>query len=185
MSDATERFGKTVREIQKVDPQEQEAGLWEGTYSPRAMFGSWLAAGFVTALGLIVMILVSALRSNWPAWVAFVIVIALIWLVLVLVALYHKLANWYELTNQRLKHRDGILIRTMNRVELIDIDDVIYRQGPIQSLLRVGDITIKSSDVSHPVLVLKGIAEVRKIAEMIDDARRTERRRRGLHIESV
>ncbi len=183
MSDTSERFGKAVQQIQKNDPNEKEALLWEGTYSAKAMFGSWLAAGFVTLLGLIVMVML--LAGNWQAWVAYIIVIAAIWLVLVLIALYHKLAHFYELTNQRLKHRDGILIRTMNRVELIDIDDVVYRQGPIQSLLKVGDIEIESSDVSHPVLILKGIAEVRKVSEMIDDARRTERRRRGLHIESV
>jgi hypothetical protein len=73
----------------------------------------------------------------------------------------------------------------MNRVELIDMDDVTYVQGPIQTLLKVGNITIKSSDVSHPVLVLKGISDVKRIAELIDDARRSERRRRGLFMEAV
>ena len=91
----------------------------------------------------------------------------------------------YVLSNQRLKHRDGILVQTMNRVELIDVDDVMYKQGPIQLLLNVGDITVKSSDVSHPVLVIKGIANVRKVADLIDDARRDERRRRGVFVESV
>ena len=82
-------------------------------------------------------------------------------------------------------HRDGILVRQMDRIEMIDIDDVSYRQGPIQILLNVGSIRIVSSDTSHPQLDMPGIADVRMVADLIDDARRNERRNRGLHIESI
>ena len=46
-------------------------------------------------------------------------------------------------------------------------------------------IIIRSSDSSHPELVMSGIGDVRKVADLIDDARRAERRKRGLHIESI
>ena len=49
----------------------------------------------------------------------------------------------------------------------------------------VGSIKISSSDRSHPELVLLGIEDVKNIADTIDDVRRKERRRRGLHIESI
>ena len=98
---------------------------------------------------------------------------------------YRKLGMHYEVSSQRLKHREGILFRKLDRIELIDIDDVVYRQGPIQAIMGVGNITIKSSDSSHPVLDMYGIANIREIADLIDDARRTERRKRGLHIESI
>ena len=91
----------------------------------------------------------------------------------------------YELTSQRLKHREGILVRSMDRIELIDVDDVMYKQGPIQAMLGVGNITVKSSDSSHPELVLYGIENIREVADRIDDARRDERRKRGLHIEAI
>ena len=79
----------------------------------------------------------------------------------------------------------GILSRRTDRIELIDIDDVSYVQGIIQRVLGVGSIKISSSDRSHPELTMIGIDQVEKIADMIDDARRLERRRRGLHIEAI
>lgn len=185
MSNSQEKFASAARNVQAQAADAKEVQLWEGCFSAKAMFGQWLAALLVTLVGLVAMLAISALRDNSWAWLAWSIVVGLVWLSLVAVALYHKLGHYYELTNQRLKHRDGILIRTVNRVELIDMDDVVYRQGPIQMMLDVGDITIKSSDASHPELVLKGIAGVRKVAEMIDDARRQERHRRGLHIASI
>jgi hypothetical protein len=42
-----------------------------------------------------------------------------------------------------------------------------------------------SSDTSDPKLFLKGIDDVKRVADLIDDARRSERRKRGMYIESV
>jgi len=49
----------------------------------------------------------------------------------------------------------------------------------------VGTIRIVSSDRSHPDFSLPGIENARRVAEQFDDARRAERRRRGLHIEQI
>jgi hypothetical protein len=49
----------------------------------------------------------------------------------------------------------------------------------------IGTVRITSSDQSHPELSLPGIENVQAVAGQIDDARRKERRRRGLYIESV
>jgi hypothetical protein len=43
-------------------------------------------------------------------------------------------------------------------------------------------VTLLSSDKSDPELVLRGITPVAEVADKIDDVRRKERRRRGLHI---
>ena len=183
---AKAQFVKNMTQQKPADPKDiEEKELWSGGYSGKAMFGSWLVAALVTVGMLVAMFLIGALYSNPSAWYAFLIFTALIWVILLVMLAYQKLGHRYVLSNQRLKHRDGILVQTMNRVELIDVDDVMYKQGPIQLLLNVGDITVKSSDVSHPVLVIKGIANVRKVADLIDDARRDERRRRGVFVESV
>ena len=55
----------------------------------------------------------------------------------------------------------------------------------LREMLGVGTITILSSDTSDPKMVLPGIDNVRHIGERMDEARRRERMRRGLHIESV
>ena len=91
----------------------------------------------------------------------------------------------YQLTTQRFIHKSGILKRVTDRIEVIDIDDVTYEQGIVQRMLGVGKIRITSSDRSHPELVLSGINDVATIADLIDDTRRAERRRRGVHIETI
>ena len=49
----------------------------------------------------------------------------------------------------------------------------------------VGTIRIASSDKTNPDLALPGIDDARRVADLIDGARRAERNRRGLHIESI
>ena len=53
-------------------------------------------------------------------------------------------------------------------------------------MLGIGTVRIASSDQSTPEFLLVGIEDVRKRGRrMIDEARRKERRKRGVHIESV
>jgi hypothetical protein len=52
-------------------------------------------------------------------------------------------------------------------------------------MMGVGDITILSSDQSHPKLVMRGIDNVVEVAAKLDAARRKERVRRGVHVEQV
>jgi membrane protein YdbS with pleckstrin-like domain len=165
----------------KID-SDLEVELWRGSFSTKSMVGSWLMAVVVSALVFLAINLVRELRVNGTVWLYGVVVVALIWSVLILGATYRKLSQRFELTTQRLKHRDGILFRTLSRMELIDVDDVFYRQGPIQALLGVGDIIVMTSDKTHPKLVLRGIDRVDQVVDLMDDARRKERRRRGLHV---
>ena len=68
---------------------------------------------------------------------------------------------------------------------MIDIDDVTYYQGLVERMLNVGSIKLESSDRTHPELWLRGIDNVGEVADLFDDLRRKERRRRGVHIESI
>ena len=179
VSDAKDRL------VQGNTESESESMLWRGKYSGKNMTGIWICLAIGTILLLVAMLAVSALREQSIAWIAFLVLVLIGWVGNLGLMIYYKLSHFYEITNQRLKHREGIVIRSNNRIELIDIDDVSYKQGPIQALLNVGDIVIRSSDTSHPELVMNGIADVKRVADIIDDARRAERRKRGLHIESI
>ena len=95
-----------------------------------------------------------------------------------------RLSVDYTLTNQRFIHQVGFLRRVSNRVEVIDIDDVQYEQGLFERMFGVGTIKVLSSDVSDPKLWLKGIDDVQRVANLIDNARRDERRKRGLYVVS-
>ena len=118
-------------------------------------------------------------------WKIVLLVLAVLWVGLVLMYFYRKLNVRYQLTTQRFIHRSGILTRVSNRIEVIDIDDVTYHQGLIERMFNVGSVQLVSSDRTHPELWLRGIDNVKEVADQIDDLRRKERRRRGLHIESI
>ena len=165
-----------------VDPRadEPEAVLWQGSYSPKAMVGGWL-------LSLVVTIVAFVAGLFFPPvglFIAAVISLA-IWGGHLALLIYQRMSHEYKLTSQRFIHASGILRRVTDRIEVIDIDDVQVSQGFIERFLGVGTIRLLSSDVTSPLTTLSGINEVTRIATLIDDTRRTERRKRSVHIESV
>ncbi len=165
-----------------ANSNDAEQTLWQGGYSFKAMYGSWLLAALVT-MGALVAMAVTAF--NPIAVVVGLIAPAAIWLVFGVYYLIMRLSVDYTLTNQRFIHKHGLLRRVTNRVEVIDIDDVTYEQGLFERMFGVGTIKLLSSDVSDPRLLLKGIDDVHRVSNLIDSARREERRRRGLYVETV
>lgn len=164
----------------QLDDVDSEQHLWQGGYSSRAMVGTWLLCLILSIAAIVATIMIEALP-----WVATLIAIALLWVIVVGVYAVRRMGVHYELTTQRVIHQSGILSRRTDRIEVIDIDDVSYEQGLVQRMFGIGTIRIDSSDRSHPVLTMKGIANVHEVAGLFDDTRRKERRRRSLHIESI
>jgi membrane protein YdbS with pleckstrin-like domain len=157
-----------------------ETELWVGTYSPKAMIGQ--------AVGLALLTVVGAIAASFFAplgWAVFGFAALLLWGVLGLVILYRRLTVRYRLTTYRLFHETGLLSRTRDRIEVIDINDVTLRQGILDRMVNVGTIRVQSSDVTNPNLNLLGIEDVRRITDLIDDTRRAERQRRGLFMENI
>jgi uncharacterized membrane protein YdbT with pleckstrin-like domain len=159
-----------------------EVPLWEGSYSPKAMYGSWLLAGFVTLVALVLTVVLFPVAYLWiAAWA----VAGILWLTFGVYYAIERYSIAYTLTSHRFVHQTGILRRVINRIETIDIDDVMIEQGFVERMFGVGTIRLLSSDTSHPQLHLRGIDDVRNVANLIDNARRDERRKRGMYIESV
>lgn len=163
-----------------LDDHEPEETLWSGGYSPKAMVGSWIILMVVSIALLVAAVMFSQLGFG----IAFAI-IGVLWVLVAANYARMRLGFHYELTSQRFIHKAGILTRRTDRIEVIDIDDVSYQQGPIQRMFGVGCINITSSDRSDPFLHLIGIDKVGEVAGLIDDVRRAERRRRSLHIEAI
>jgi hypothetical protein len=159
-----------------------ERTLWSDTFSAKAMIHVWFAAAIISVLAPIVVsqFTVDAQVRQW-----LFVGLAAGWLGLILYLGFRKLDAHYELTTQRFLHEHGILTRRTHRIEVIDIDDVTVRQSIIERMVDVGTIELISSDETDPVFELVGIDRVRHVAELLDSARREERLRRGLHIESV
>jgi hypothetical protein len=164
------------------DNDDQEELLWEGGYSPKAMFLHWIAAAVATVL-LIVAIIFTLPFPPLPIILGGLIVLAWLWPAFTL--LYRRWGIGYRLTSQRFIHERGILSRSTDRIEVIDIDDVSYQQSLVDRLVGVGTIKIESGDRTHPELVLRGIDDVKLVYDLIDSARRKERVRRGIHIASA
>lgn len=172
-----ERF--TQRLAGRPETNDSEEELWEGGYSPKAMIGTYLLAALLTIALLVVAVIMP------PAWLGVAPVVLVMWLGIGLTVAYRRMEISYRLTNQRFVHERGIIRRVIDRIEVIDMDDVTLEQGLLQRMVGVGTIRISSSDRSHPELRLTGIDDVRRIANLLDDTRRSERRRRGIHIESI
>ena len=161
------------------DPEQE---LWAGGYSPKAMYGPWIAAALATIAALVAVLL---WRNDTLGWSVFGIAVVLVWGGLGLTLAIRRLSVKYRLTNHRLFHEQGILRRVTDRIEIIDIDDVTLEQGIVERMLGVGTIHVSSSDRTSPELLMPGIDNVKQVADTIDNARRAERQRRGLFIESV
>lgn len=177
------RFRKARRRLQSLTPNDEEIELWSGTYSAKGMVNHWFWAAVATIL---IPVGAASFAADQPyVWPIVAVTLLLMWLGLGAMVVFQKLDVHYELTNQRLVHKVGILRRITNRIEVIDIDDVTFEQGIIERLLGVGSIAIFSSDRTDPSILMSGIDEVFEVAELIDEARRAERVRRGIHIEAV
>jgi len=171
-----------------VGPVEPETKMWEGGFSPKAMYGAWLISSVISlavVLGLIVATIAGmSVESAKALWLSGFFALVAWWLIAVGIYYYRRWGVYYELTSQRFIHSSGLLVRTTDRIDVIDIDDVAYTQGLVQRLLNVGTIQLTSQDASHPRLLLRGIDDVEKVSVLIDDVRRKERRKRSLHIDT-
>jgi hypothetical protein len=160
-----------------------EETIWEGGYSPKAMIGSWVLGGIVSVALVVVGIIFAA--GDWRIWAGVGAGILLIWVVQFGRLAIRRLNIHYRLTTRRFFHETGLLSRVTNRIEVIDIDDIAAEQSFFERFVGVGTIRIGSSDRTDPMLVLRGIDNVKQVAQQIDDARRAERDRRGLYVESI
>ncbi len=175
-----EKFKAAAAQLDSSETEERE--LWRGGYSPKAMIGAWCLCAAVS----IVLLLIGFfwVRTAW-LWLVLLLVIIGFWGYNLIVLVHRRMSVSYLLTNQRFIHESGILRRVTDRIEVIDIDDITFEQGVVERVMGVGTIKIASSDHTHPELMLYGIESVSQVSGLIDDTRRAERRRRGLHIENI
>jgi membrane protein YdbS with pleckstrin-like domain len=182
-----QRLHGAARPAATNQPPEQD--LWAGSYSAKAMAGPAIGAALLTVIGLVAVVITGGQPA---AWIGLGIGALIAWSALGLIVLWNRLTVSYRLTSYRLFHEKGLLNRTRDRIEVIDIDDVTLTQGLIERMFNVGTIHILSSDESlknekNPdgKLAMPGIEYARAIADLIDNTRRTERNRRGVFLENV
>lgn len=139
--------------------------LWKGTPSqvlnlPALLLGI-LAAGAITA---------AALLTTFVAGPLVIPVIAAAWVVClfpwVCKAIATRFDN-YELTNERLKHANGVFSRSVEVLELYRIKDMKQELPLHFRLFGLGRIVLETSDRSTPLVVLNAIHHCGEVADLI------------------
>ncbi len=175
-----ERF-KQAAAARQGTADEPEEDIWQDRFSSKDMIGGWVLSALISV----------ALLAVWIKWVPgsyWILMLVLMlspWIYHLVVLKYRQWNRSFRLTSQRFFLETGIFRRKTDRIEVIDMDDITVDQKLLERLFGVGTIRIISSDKSHPELEMRGIENVKEVAEKIDEVRRAERRRRGLHIEQI
>lgn len=73
----------------------------------------------------------------------------------------------YTITDERIRITEGLLGKSKEDVELIRIQDIDQKQSMTERMLNLGDITIRSHDSSHPIIVLKNIKNPEEVHEIL------------------
>lgn len=155
---------------------EQERLLWQSRYSVRSVLGATLGGALVTTLLIVAVLKIPPLRQYPTVWATTLALIGLIWIGILIWTIYRKLACSYRLTTQRVIRRSGLIRVRENPVELLDLENVTYRQGFLGALTNVGNIHLKFTDAAKPNMTMSGIARVSQVAELIDRWRTTVRK---------
>lgn len=91
-----------------------------------------------------------------------------------------SMVEYYILTSERLKVRQGLFGRDIENFELIRIQDVDFKQGVTERILGIGDITIHGHDPSDPKIVLRNVSKPDVVYETLRRAWLEARKRYGL-----
>ena len=78
-----------------------------------------------------------------------------------------SLVHHYTVTNERIKITSGLLGKTHENVELIRVQDIDHSQTFGERVLKIGDITVRSHDPSHPEILLRNVQEPGKVYEIL------------------
>ena len=95
------------------------------------------------------------------AAIYFELPILLIGISLPALMMFYRIIYWrrikYELTTNQIKYGRGVLSRRVDFLEMYRIKDFDQKQSLIMNILGIMHIRLMTSDISHPMLELKGI----------------------------
>jgi len=157
----------------------EDKTLWEGRFVPQAMYGYWALAALISLLTTIGLMYWEATSQVW--WIA-MICLGVLWASLLVLYWYRRVIVHYRLTKLRLFIEHGVIFKKVDRIDIMHLDKTDFTQGPLERLFKVGNLEIESEQADIPKIVLRGIANLRDVADIIDKARLEERYRRGVDI---
>ncbi|HEV7800787.1 MAG TPA: PH domain-containing protein [Burkholderiales bacterium] len=102
---------------------------------------------------------------------AFIVCTLLCWLVIpIFIALWKWLVVRnirYELTTERLKLREGVLNKRLDELELYRVRDYRLEQPFWLRIFSLGNIIIRTTDTTSPMIVLRAIRDGESVLEQV------------------
>lgn len=90
----------------------------------------------------------------------------------------NRILTRYKLTNERLVVERGFVRKRVEQIDLYRVHDVDYKQGIMERIFGMGDISIETSDATTPDIVLIDVKEPNRVKDLVWKAARIERQRR-------
>jgi uncharacterized membrane protein YdbT with pleckstrin-like domain len=115
--------------------------------------------------------------TNFWAFVLCILVIPIPW------AIWRYIATRcfeYEVTNQRIRIRQGVFSRRTDSMELYRVKDASFVQPFVMRLVGIGNVELETSDVTTPVLWIRGVPDADSLREKILKAVDAVRDRKGV-----
>jgi uncharacterized membrane protein YdbT with pleckstrin-like domain len=108
-------------------------------------------------------------------------VIAALWFAVKLIVFYSRV---FRITKDRIEYEQGIFSKRVENMDMWRVEDISFHRSIIQGMLRVGCISIKSSDASDPSMLIGPLPDARRLFNVIQKVQRQADRRQGVvHIE--
>ena len=115
--------------------------------------------------------------GSLAGWLTLALCLVAVGLVILVVKWVQNISRRYVLTDQRLIIKTGIIFKNIDEIELYRVKDVTVDFSLLNQLTDIGNISIRSSDVtsSEGVSILRDIPGARAVREqlrsLVDDAR--------------
>lgn len=87
----------------------------------------------------------------------------------------------YTLTPKRIIINEGLLRSTENEILLYRIIDMELSRTLFQRMFKLGTVTVKSKDASHPILEIKNIKNAREFRNCLAESIEKEKIRMKVH----
>ncbi len=122
------------------------------------------------------------LLGSFAGWLTILSCVIGIGLVIIAWRWLQNMASAYEITDQRLIVRRGLIMKSIDEIELYRVKDVRVRFSLINQLADIGTITITSSDrtTRNQEFVLRDVPAARERREGIRKLVDRARQRRGV-----
>ncbi|MCL2120078.1 MAG: PH domain-containing protein [Planctomycetaceae bacterium] len=153
----------------------------EGKYSGKNLRSKCLLVWLVTIFFIVISIILW--RNGYAGKVALTLTMIIpvcTWVYFGAVYFYRTMTIRYRLTQHRFYNEEGLFTKTVDTLELINIEDMTLKQTLVDRLVNggTGTIVLISNDATHPTLKVTGLENPRAAFESIDELRRRERNAR-------